>query len=337
MNKSKIHSQKSSKISVIGSGDWGLAISVLLAKNGFEVLIFSQHKSEADRISKKYQQIAIRIAGSNDFKLVVKDSNFIFIVVPSDAVLLVLKSLAQEKISTQTKIIICSKGMDSKNLQLFSDSIEQELPNNNYAILSGPNFASEVSKGLPTTTNIASKDKKTANQIVKLLKNDNFLPIISNDIISAQIFGAIKNIFAIGCGIIDGLGLGENAKAALVVKGTIESNLLITKLGGKPLTNFISPCGLGDLFLTCSSKKSRNNSLGQMIGSGKKIKDILEQGTTFEGFNASQIMIEFAKKHQTALPLCFTINQILQGNFDIKDIKTIISKVILSNKYDSNY
>ena len=319
------------KVSVIGAGAWGLAISELLAKNGCQTYVLSCYENEAKILNKKYDQLDIMIFVDTNLKLISEESSFIFIVVPSNAVSSIFKSLAKIETITQSKIIICSKGIDGNNLQLFSSCLEKELPNNLYAILSGPNFADEVANGLPTTTTIASKDKKTADQIVNLLKNDNFLPIASDDVISAQIFGAIKNIFAIGCGIIDGLELGENAKAALVINGIIESNLLIKKLGGNPLDNFISPCGLGDLFLTCSSKKSRNNSLGQMIGSGKKIKDILAQGTTFEGFNASQIMIEFAKKHQITLPLCFAINQILQGDFDVKDIKTIISKTILSN------
>ena len=331
MKKPSNISKKSSKISVIGSGAWGLAIAGLLARNGQQVLAFSQYRAEAEEINKKYSHLTFPIVASDNFKFVIKDSDFIFIVVPSDAVLLVLKSLAKEKISTQTKIIICSKGIDSKGLQLFSNCVEQELPNNNYAILSGPNFASEVAKSLPTTTTIASADKKSALEIVSLLKNNNFLPVVSSDVVATQIFGSIKNILAIGCGIIDGLKLGQNAKAALILEGVLEAGLLVKKLGGKPNEGFISPCGLGDLFLTCSSKKSRNNSLGFLIGSGKNIQEILDSGKTFEGFKASQSMIKFAKKHQITLPLCEKINQILQGKFTTKEIKNIISNAILTN------
>ncbi len=323
---------KPSKVAVIGSGAWGLAIAGLLARNGQVVMALSQYEVEAKEINKKYGQLAFPILASTNFKLVVEDSDFVFVVVPSDAVLSVLKSLVKEKISTKVKIIICSKGIDSKGLQLFSDCIKQELPNNNYAVLAGPNFAGEVAESLPTTTTIASPDKKSALEIVNLLKNDNFLPVISSDVVSTQIFGSIKNILAIGCGIIDGLKLGENAKAALIIEGILEASLLVKKLGGKPQESFISPCGLGDLFLTCSSKKSRNNSLGFLIGSGKKIEEILSNGTTFEGFKASESMIKFAKKHQIALPLCEKINQILHGNFNIREIKNIISNAILPNQ-----
>ncbi len=323
--------RESSKIAIIGSGAWGLAIAGLLSKNGQQVMAFCQRKDQAEKITKKYQNFTFPIVASDNFEIVVQDSQFIFLVVPSDAVLAVLKSLARIKISLKTKIVICSKGIDSKGLQLFSDCVKEQLPNNNYAILSGPNFASEVAKHLPTTTTIASNNKKTAFEIIDLLKNSNFLPVFSNDVVATQIFGSIKNILAIGCGIVDGLKLGQNAKAALVTKGILEASLLIEKLGGKPSTSFISPCGLGDLFLTCSSKKSRNNSLGFLIGSGKNIKEILASGTTFEGFSASGSMIKFAKKHQITLPLCEKINQILHSNFTTKEIKNIISNEILTN------
>ena len=319
-----------SKVSIIGSGAWGMAIAKLLSGNGSKVNVFSQYEAEAKKLNKKYSRLTSPIIINNDFDLVV-DSDFIFIVVPSDAVLSVLKSLSKKKISNKIKMVICSKGIDSNGLQLFSDCVNQELPNNDYAILSGPNFASEVAKSLPTITTIASNNKKSALEIFNLLKNDNFLPVISSDVVATQIFGSVKNILAIGCGIIDGLKLGDNAKAALILNGILESSFLITKLGGNPKINFISPCGLGDLFLTCSSKKSRNNSLGFLIGSGKKIEEILSSNKTFEGFKASQSMIKFAKKHQITLPLCEKINQILRGDFSIEEIRDIISKAVLKH------
>ncbi|MFT6332829.1 MAG: glycerol-3-phosphate dehydrogenase (NAD(P)+) [Lentimonas sp.] len=320
-----------SKVAVIGSGVWGLAICQLLARNGNKVSVLSCFEDEVKEINQKHNKAPFPILASTDFNAVVKEVEFIFVVVPSNAFSSVLNSLNEAKISNDVKITICSKGIEGKNLQLFSDFVDEELPNNHYAILSGPNFASEVSDNLPTTTTIACKNKVAASEIADVLRNKNFLPIISNDIISTQIFGSIKNIFAIGCGMIDGLELGENLRAALIVKGVLEAKLLIDKLGGEATENFISPAGLGDLFLTCSSKKSRNNSLGFAIGSGKKIKEILSKGTTLEGFNAADLMIKFSKKHQVTLPLCEKINQILQGDFSTQEIKTILSHIILSN------
>jgi glycerol-3-phosphate dehydrogenase (NAD(P)+) len=328
--KAKQPKKDAKKITVIGSGAWGLAISELLARNGHLLDVFSRYKDEVVAINQKYHNSKSVITASTSLKNVA-NSDFIFLVVPSDAVLSVLKSLTKHKITSKTRLIICSKGIDGKNLQLFSHCVEQELPKNDYAVLSGPNFASEVIDLLPTTTTIAAKQKKVAAEIADLLKNNDFLPIISDDIISAQVFGAVKNILAIGCGVVDGLKLGENAKAALVLKGVLETTLLIEKLGGKPFASFISPAGLGDLFLTCGSQKSRNNSLGFMIGSGKKITDIVNSGKTFEGFNASTLVIKFAKKHHITLPICEKITQILHSNFTKKEIRQIISQAILSN------
>jgi glycerol-3-phosphate dehydrogenase (NAD(P)+) len=306
---------------VIGSGSWGSAIAKLLFKNGHSVSILSKKKDHP------LTSIKIKVVDR-----LIDGYDFIFIAVPSDAVMLTLKSLAKEKISTLSKIIICSKGIDGESLQLFSECLFQELPKNKYAIMSGPNFASEVFESLPTVTTVASTDKKVALDIVNLLKNDNFLPIISSDVVATQILGSIKNILAIGCGIVDGLNLGENAKAALILKGSLEAGLLIKALGGKsPEKSFMSPCGLGDLFLTCSSKKSRNNHFGYMVGSGKKINEIIKSGDTFEGFKASDLMIKFSKKYHVTLPLCEKINYILHQNFTTKEIREIISKVILSN------
>jgi glycerol-3-phosphate dehydrogenase (NAD(P)+) len=287
----------------------------------------SQFEDEAKTINENHPELV----ASTNFSSTIKDCTSIFIVVPSNAVLSVLKILSQEKISLEVKLTICTKGIESKGLKLFSDCIEEELPNNSYAILAGPNFAGEVADALPTTTTIASKDNQTAIEISDLLRNDNFLPVPSKDIISAQIFGSIKNILAIGCGIVDGLDLGENAKAALILKGILEAEYLIIKLGGNPRESFVSPCGLGDLFLTCSSEKSRNNSLGVMIGKGNNIEEILASKITYEGFNASSSMIEFAKKHQITLPLCQKINHILQSNLSVIEIRTILSNSILSN------
>lgn len=319
----------SKKIAVIGSGAWGLGLASLIASNKNLVHIFSRDVFEAAKANKILIKNKVSAIADANFSSTVKGAEFIFVVVPSDATSIIFKSLSKEKISPKTIIVVCSKGIDGKTLKLFSDSAKEILPQNNYAILSGPNFAGEIADGLPATTTIASPDKKTAQNIVKVLENDHFKPIISDDVVAAQIFGAIKNVFAIGCGIIEGLKIGENAKAALVLKGALEAAVLIEKLGGKPHEHFISPAGLGDLFLTCSSRKSRNNSLGFMIGSGKKVKEILASKTTFEGFSASELIIKFAKKYKVKLPLCETINQILQGNFSTKEIKKIISKAIL--------
>lgn len=317
----------SKKITVIGAGAWGLSIASLIAENKHLVCIYERSILAAAKVNKYLISKKVPAIATTDFKSSVADAEFIFIVVPSDAVLSVFKLLLKEKIPQKTKVVICSKGLESQGLKLFSQSFEEHFPKNKLVVLSGPNFAGEVRDRLPTITSLASKDSKTSKEVAQILKNNHFSCVLSDDVVLAQIFGAIKNIFAIGCGIIDGLKLGENAKAALITKGSIEAAALASKLGGNP-ENFISPFGLGDLFLTCSSKKSRNNSLGVLIGSGKKIKEIVNSGQTFEGFKAADLMIKFAKKQKLELPICSSINQILQGNYNSKKIKEIIFKAI---------
>lgn len=319
-------SESHPKITIIGAGAWGCAIANLIGKNGYPVTLFSKNQDSIalKKISQK------KVAYCFDFKAAVTGADFLFVVVPSKVVSETLYKISQEKIVSKAIIVICSKGIADKDLKLFSQISEELLPQNNYAILSGPNFAEEVNQGLPTVTTIACKQESVATGVIKLLQNDHFLAITSHDVISAQIFGAVKNILAIGCGIIDGLKLGENAKAALILKGVTEMGLLIKKLGGE--FNFVSAAGLGDLFLTCSSSKSRNNSLGVAIGAGKKVKEILKENhKVYEGFDAAKAIVEFALKHQIDLPLCRSINQILQQDLTKEEIKEIIFKTILKN------
>lgn len=286
------------KITIIGKGSWGTALGNLLVNNKLQV------SYDIDKIS--------------------KDCGFIFIAVPSIAVKEIFKNLAERKISEKIILVICSKGIDEQNGKLFSEIIKEILPKNNFVILSGPNFASEVAAKLPTTTTIAGSNKLAAEKVIKILKNDYFLPIYCPDLATTQICGAVKNILAIGCGIIEALKLGENAKAALITKGITEINLLAKKFGGKA-ESFFSPAGFGDLFLTCSSKKSRNNSLGILIGSGTDPKKILSDNKkTYEGARAAKSIAQLATKHKITLPVCMAINDILYKKSDLNILRKVI-------------
>lgn len=324
------------KISIIGAGAWGCAIAQLIANNGNFVKMFTNEKNVTKLINQNQCpalpgiELSKQISADDNLELVIKDADFLFIVVPSKVFSSVIDNIIENKISDKTILVLCSKGIDRGNLQLFSQTLEQKLPQNNYAVLSGPNFALQVAKGLPSIATVASGLPAVAKKVSDLLNNKCFLTSVSDDVKGTQLFGAVKNILAIGCGMVDGLGIGENAKAALVVYGSKEMSYLIDKIGGKS-SNFISPAGLGDLFLTCSSNTSRNNKLGFLIGSGKKVNDILKDSSiVYEGFEASQSVIELARKHKINLPLCETINKILSSNLESDDIKNIIQNTILS-------
>ena len=327
-----------SQISVIGSGAWGSAISNLIAKNSFLVSLSTNNKKSAEEINQKHsnKKYLPKIKLDKNVTAVVglleKDltkSELIFIVTPSNTVEKILKKISSFKLPENIGFVICSKGLDHQKLKFFSQIFEEILPNQKYAILSGPNFANEVAHEVPSVTTIASKDKKFATKVIKVLQNDYFCAEFSDDPITTEICGIMKNIIAIGCGIVDGLNLGQNAKAALVNKGIGEIALLCKKLKGQG--NLNNAAGFGDIFLTCSTTKSRNNSLGYEIAKGKSYLEISKGSKkTFEGALSAKSVVKLAKKLKLQLILSEKINQILQISLSPEEIKAIITKAILS-------
>lgn len=224
--------------------------------------------------------------------------------------------------------MLCTKGLHGDKLQLFHQLIEEILPQKNYAILAGPNFAAEVANETPTITTIASKNKNFAGEVTSLLKNKYFKAEISADVVAAEVCGIVKNIMAIGCGIVDGLNLGQNAKAALVMQGISEIKILCEKFGGAAEIN--NAAGFGDIFLTCASTKSRNNSLGLMIAQEKRAEELLKGAKTYEGAIGAKTVEQVAAKLHLQLPLCKSINHILQNNFTKDEIKSQIIAAIIN-------
>ncbi len=324
------------KISLIGAGAWGLAIANTIAHNKNKISVYSNEEDVIKEVNKYHTthrlpgvKLSSKIIAKEDIASTVKNAGFIFIVTPSQVVRKVLMQIKESKISDKTIFITCSKGIDEESLELFSEIVHDIFPNNPHATLSGPNFAIEVAKKLPSITTIACKDYKVAQKVSKLMASDYFLPVISSDVINAQICGIVKNILAIGCGIIDGLKLGENAKAALLVNGVEEMNSLVDKLGGNS-QEFLSPAGFGDLFLTCSSRDSRNNNLGFLIGKGNNPKKILsDKNTVYEGAASVKSIIALSKKHSLKMPICEMIHNILYDKKIDEDLETIIQKTIL--------
>jgi glycerol-3-phosphate dehydrogenase (NAD(P)+) len=324
------------KISLIGAGAWGLAIANTIAHNKNKISVYSNEEDVIKEVNKYHTthrlpgvKLSNRIIAKEDIISATKSAKFIFIVTPSQAVKEVLLQIREGKISNETIFITCSKGIDENNLKLFSELVKEIFPHNPHATISGPNFAIEVAKKLPSVTTIACADQTVAKKISKLLQSEFFLPILSTDVINAQICGIVKNVLAIGCGIIEGLRLGENAKAALLVKGVEEMGNLVEKLGGKR-EEFLSPAGFGDLFLTCSSRDSRNNNLGFLIGKGTNPNKILsDKSTVYEGATSVKSIIALAKKHNINMPLSEMIYSILYEKKINEDLEQIIQNTIL--------
>jgi glycerol-3-phosphate dehydrogenase (NAD(P)+) len=317
------------KILVIGAGAWGSGIANLLASNNHQVFLSSNEPEVVEEVNQKHQNskyfpgIELNQNIEAILNLPRNDFDFVFIVVPSQIVKIILEQIVAAKFKENCTFVICSKGIESSSLTFLSDVFEDVIKNQNYAVLSGPNFAAEVATKVPSITTIASYNEELGNNVINLLNNDYFKASYSNDPKCAEICGVVKNIIAISCGMIEGLDLGINTKAAAIMKGISEIQLLCKALGAS--TDVTNAAGFGDIFLTCSSSKSRNNSLGKLIATGGE----MDKNTTYEGAVSAKLISALAKKLQLNLDLCEAVSEILANKFTKNEIKEKIVKAIL--------
>ncbi len=324
------------KIVVIGAGAWGTALANLLAQNNSApVCLIANNLEVVDEINQKHSNhnflpniiLSYNLKSAQNLEEEASQADFIFIVTPSTASAELLQKIARFNLKPTCGLVMCSKGLEGSSLKFFHQIIEEILPQKNYAILSGPNFAAEVASKTPTVTTIATRNQNFAITVAALLKNKYFYAEISADVVAAEVCGIVKNIMAIGCGIIDGLDLGQNAKAALVTQGIAEIKLLCEKFSSAGEIN--NAAGFGDIFLTCASTKSRNNSLGLSIAQGQNRRELLSGKKTYEGAVSAKAVDLLAERLQLALPLCKTVNYILQNNLAKTEIKSQIISAIL--------
>ncbi len=330
---------KEKKIIVVGAGAWGTALANLLAQNNSarEVCLIANKTEICDEINQQHsnQKFLPNIALSYNLKSSSKLAeeavlaDFIFVVTPSNVTAELLQKIAAINLKPSCGLIICSKGLESSSLKFFHQIIAEILPQKNYATLSGPNFAAEVASGALTITTVAADDKNFAAEVAQLLQNKNFHTEISSDVVAAEICGIVKNIMAIGCGIVDGLELGQNTKAALVLQGIAEIKTLCEKFNSKGEVN--SAAGFGDIFLTCASTKSRNNSLGMQIAQGRNAQELLNGGKTYEGAINAEALNRLAAKLQLKLPLCQAIAKILQEKLSQEQVKKEITAALFAH------
>ena len=323
-------------IGVLGAGAWGTTIAKILSDKNSNVLLWAKENQvkkniEKTRINKTYLdkvKLVKSLRVTNRLEEL-KELDILFIVVPTQYIQSTLKPL--KKIIKKNCILVnCAKGIDIKSTSLISEVINKILPGNKLAIMSGPNFALEIALGKPTASLIAAQKLSDAKFIANLISSKTFRPYLSNDIIGAQICGAMKNIYAIGCGIIVGKNFGENAVASVISRSFAEIKSVGKKLGAQPET-LSGLSGLGDLFLTCSSKKSRNFSLGFDLAKGKKLENILRSKKTIaEGVYTVSAIKKLGVKLKLSLPLNNAIYKILYQDKDInKTIGELLSRPII--------
>ena len=318
-------------IGVMGGGAWGTTVAKLLSDKNSNVLLWAKETQvkkdiEKTRINKIYLN---KIKLNKSLKITnhledLSELDILFVVIPTQYIQATLKPL--KKIIKRNCILVnCAKGIDIKSTSLISEVINKTLPSNRLAIMSGPNFALEIALGKPTATLIAAQKISDAKYIANLISSKTFRPYLSNDIIGAQICGAMKNVYAIGCGIIVGKNFGENAVASVIARSFAEIKSIGKKLGAQPET-LSGLSGLGDLFLTCSSKKSRNFSLGFDLAKGKKLENLLRNKKTIaEGAYTVKAIKKLGKKLKLSLPLNDAIYKILYQN---KNINNTISELL---------
>jgi len=304
-----------SNISIIGSGSWAEALTKILVNQ--KILIKCR---KIKSIENKFNSNRFRL--TSNFKDLA-NSNIIFLAVPSQTMrenLLKLKNVSHKNKPT---FVVCSKGVEKKTNKLMSQVIKDFFPSSKVAILSGPNFSSELIKRKPSASVLASSNKMIMKEIAKYFSQDKFRIYFNDDIIGTQIGGTMKNIIAIACGYIHGCGLGENAKAAIITRGLSEIIDLGLKMGAKKET-FYGLSGIGDLVLSCSSLKSRNAKFGYRLAkTGELPKNIL-----LEGLESCDSICELGKKHKVELPICLSVKSIINGQKLEKIILNLLSRPI---------
>ncbi|QDP40471.1 NAD(P)H-dependent glycerol-3-phosphate dehydrogenase [Radiobacillus deserti] len=319
-----------SKIAVIGAGSWGTALSLVLADNAHDVCLWSHSEEQVDellqkRVNERYLpgvHIPENVSFHHDLKEALQETSAILLVVPTKAIRQVCRQIS-DVLDHKVTLIHGTKGIEPNTLKRVSEMIEEEMDDALYeevVVLSGPSHAEEVGQRQPTTVTVSSKSMKEAEKAQDLFINENLRVYTSPDMIGVELGGSLKNIIALGAGISDGLGYGDNAKAALITRGLAEIARLGTSMGANPLT-FIGLSGVGDLIVTCTSVHSRNWKAGNLLGKGNKLKDVLDQmGMIVEGVNTTKAAHQFAEQQHTDMPITNGIYQILFEDAAPRDI-----------------
>ncbi|MBU9713459.1 NAD(P)H-dependent glycerol-3-phosphate dehydrogenase [Evansella tamaricis] len=324
-----------SKVAVLGSGSWGTALSIVLADNGHDVRLWGRSQKQAEEINQHHYnnqyltdvKLPSSIVAYTDLEASLHDADTILLVVPTKAMRDVLGEL-RNYLDRPLPFIHASKGIEPGTHFRISEIIEEEVPQHlrsSVAVISGPSHAEEVALRQPTTITSSSLNPEAAKYVQDLFMTNHFRVYTNPDLIGVEIGGALKNIIAIGAGMTNGLGFGDNAKAALMTRGLAEIARLGLKLGASPLT-FAGLSGLGDLIVTCTSVHSRNWRAGNMLGKGKSIDEVLnEMGMVVEGIRTTKAAYELAKKEKVEMPITNVLYDVL---FHDKSTKEAVSELM---------
>ena len=309
------------KVSVIGAGSWGSALAVLLANNGHEVTLWTHDPHEIEMLSTKREQVE-KLPGVKlpdnimieaDLKTALTDEDVVVMAVPSPVVRMVAKQMSPF-IKDGQIIVNVAKGIEDVTYKTLSDIIEEEIPNAEVCVLSGPSHAEEVGRGIPTTVVVGAKNKETAEMLQDVFMNKVFRVYTSSDIVGIELGGALKNVIALAAGTVDGLGYGDNTKAALITRGITEIGRLGKKMGAQ-METFYGLSGIGDLIVTCASKHSRNRKAGYLIGQGYTMEEAMKEvQMVVEGVYSAKAAKALAEKYDVEMPIVMEVNKLLFEN-----------------------
>ena len=324
------------KVSLLGAGSWGTALAIVLANNGHDVTLWSAVPSEVEMLRDNREHkdrlpgviLPDNITISDNLEESCKDKELIVFSVASPYVRTTAHNAAPF-IKEGQIIVNVAKGIEESTLMTLSEILHQELPQADICVLSGPSHAEEVSKEIPTTVVVGADTKESAYFVQEMFMNENFRVYTSPDITGIELGGSIKNVIALAAGAIDGLGLGDNTKAALITRGIAEMSRLGVAMGGK-METFAGLSGIGDLIVTCTSEHSRNHNAGYLIGKGYTMQAAMDEvKQVVEGVNSARAALKLAQAHGVSMPIVEEVNKVL---FEDKPAKTALSDLFNRDK-----
>jgi glycerol-3-phosphate dehydrogenase (NAD(P)+) len=320
-------------VAVLGAGAWGTALAQVAAVAGREVILWAREPEVVTAVNRDNEN-ALFLPGHKLNPAIRATTGFeeaaaaelILAVPPAQHMRGVLRGL-RPHLRPGAPIVLCAKGVERGSLALMTEVLHAEIPDAGAAVLSGPGFAKDVARGLPTATTVASRDAALAQRVVATIGLPTFRPYVADDLVGAEIGGAVKNVIAIACGVAQGRQLGDGARAALITRGFAELTRLGLAMGAKAET-LSGLCGLGDLVLTCASLNSRNTSLGAALGEGRSLKDVLaERRSVAEGAESAPAVVALAAKHGVEMPICAAVDAIVAERISIDEaIAALLSR-----------
>ena len=327
---------KMARIGILGAGSWGTALAILLHDNGHDVTVWSIHEKEVEMLNttRRHEsklpgvEIPEGILFTTDMKETMSDKDVCVLAVPSPFIRSTCQKMKSYVRAGQI-IVNVAKGIEESTLYTLTDIIEEEMPYADACVLSGPSHAEEVSRRLPTTCVVSARTRKTAEYLQSVFVSPVFRVYISPDMLGIELGGALKNVIALAAGTADGLGYGDNTKAALITRGIAEIARLGIKMGGRPET-FYGLTGIGDLIVTCASVHSRNRKAGYLMGKGYTMQEAMDEvQMVVEGVYSAKAALTLAQKYQVEMPIVEQVNKVL---FENKNAEEAVKELMIRDK-----